>query len=334
MEINYIDKSLRTHQANALYLHQLSNKLILEKYRKKGVRRLLKRRLKRRLSMIRESFMWGKNYGKAVNGHGVRILRQVFYQQYLSIRYNIPPSSYYKYKFYRKHSDELSLGYMHHDQIVILLSYLNDHTASVDAKTLDDKSLFFKHCEDNDIATIPILAVFDTRVYNPSGTQQILSLPQKDLFTKPTFGVCGVGASRWFNIEPGKYRGESNDIYNENDLIQHISNLSKNGSSIILQERIINHKETASLSGGGLCTLRVVTGRSPCGAVEHLLSVFRMATGNAPADNFARGGIASPIDEKSGRLGKAVSKSPLKSLMPISVHPDTGKRMEGFQLPF
>lgn len=57
-----------------------------------------------------------------------------------------------------------------------------------------------------------------------------------------------------------------------------------------------------------------------------------MPVGRAVVDNFAAGGIASPVDLKSGRLGPCAFKDPRKPK--VYVHPDTGAQIAGEILPF
>jgi hypothetical protein len=57
-----------------------------------------------------------------------------------------------------------------------------------------------------------------------------------------------------------------------------------------------------------------------------------MPTGSSSVDNFAAGGLASPIDLQTGRLGPAVYKDPRNP--DGDVHPDSGERIAGEPVPF
>lgn len=59
-----------------------------------------------------------------------------------------------------------------------------------------------------------------------------------------------------------------------------------------------------------------------------------MGTGNSTADNFAQGGIASAIDRETGTLDVAISIDKKKRSHEHEVHPDTGARITGRQVPF
>jgi hypothetical protein len=58
-----------------------------------------------------------------------------------------------------------------------------------------------------------------------------------------------------------------------------------------------------------------------------------MPTGVAAADNFAQGGVASPLDVTTGVLGPAVQKSLASAGRSLDHHPTTGARITGVTLP-
>jgi len=59
-----------------------------------------------------------------------------------------------------------------------------------------------------------------------------------------------------------------------------------------------------------------------------------MPTGSSVADNFHLGGIASPINIETGRLGRAVEKCPQDSPFSHNFHPDTGDPINEEVLPY
>lgn len=62
------------------------------------------------------------------------------------------------------------------------------------------------------------------------------------------------------------------------------------------------------------------------------MAVFKMQTGNSVADNFAAGGIASPVCLETGELGVATSREVMGDS--IVRHPSTGVVIEGIRLPY
>ena len=63
-----------------------------------------------------------------------------------------------------------------------------------------------------------------------------------------------------------------------------------------------------------------------------IIAALRMPVGNSSVDNFAAGGLASPIDLETGRLGPAVYKDPRKP--DVDHHPDSGQQIAGEVVPF
>lgn len=62
------------------------------------------------------------------------------------------------------------------------------------------------------------------------------------------------------------------------------------------------------------------------------MAALRMPAGKVVVDNFAAGGLASPINARTGELGTAVYKDP--RLPSTDMHPDSGHRITGQTLPF
>jgi hypothetical protein len=79
-----------------------------------------------------------------------------------------------------------------------------------------------------------------------------------------------------------------------------------------------------------LATVRVVTFNRVGAPPEILLATFRMPTGESRVDNFSAGGVAAPVDVRSGRLGTAVGKS---YEIEADVHPTSGSPIHGVVLP-
>ena len=284
---------------------------------------------------LRKSLEWVTTFGREIKRrYKIGLVRQFVYQQYLALKYRIPVDYYYKYRFYLHASKEVSVGYMYREQIISILGFVNRTLAEADTHTLNDKRLFFRQCQKNNIDTVPILAEFADGKSNISAQDLNEVDSRGGLFSKPAFGVCGQGTSRWLEMTPGTYEGKNGRALTGRELIDHLSRLSEDGPPLILQKCIFNHPEIAALSGGALSTLRIVTCRTPSGEIENLLSVFRMATGESCTDNFAQGGIASPIDPETGLAGNACAWDPRNSLEPIDAHPDTGHSINGFKIPF
>lgn len=77
-------------------------------------------------------------------------------------------------------------------------------------------------------------------------------------------------------------------------------------------------------------TVRLVTLCRDDGTPEVLAAVLRIGTGEAEIDNTSGGGIVASVQLGSGRCGPAMSRYRVSE---HAVHPQTGERIYGFQLP-
>jgi hypothetical protein len=102
---------------------------------------------------------------------------------------------------------------------------------------------------------------------------------------------------------------------------------------MLLQPMLRNHRDLIPLTPGALCTMRILTYRPPGGRARVVLAAYRLAIGDAPADNFHFGGMMAPIDLATGRLGTAVRRQG-RVLVPVERHPDTGAVIAGHQMPY
>ena len=85
------------------------------------------------------------------------------------------------------------------------------------------------------------------------------------------------------------------------------------------------------LSPSGLNTVRIITQLAD-DKVEYLGARLRISV-NSPVDNLAAGNLAAPIDMRTGTVnGPGIYSDITKSQK--SVHPVTGKPIEGFVIPF
>ena len=100
----------------------------------------------------------------------------------------------------------------------------------------------------------------------------------------------------------------------------------------ILQPRALNHPDIAAITDTALCTVRTFTFRAPNRPPEYLDGYLKFPTGNGVTDNTHQGGIASPVDKKTGMLRRAVSGDPISA--EFSHHPDAGAEMSGMQVPY
>lgn len=270
-----------------------------------------------------------QRYGPAVAREcGVPMSRQLTLLGLLGVRYRISPDDYYRYRMYRMPVREapsfLSL-YTNIERREWIYRQL-----SIGKEPLSDKRLFYRRCSADGLPVPETVAEFE------GGAVRWWSdgkLPRCDLFVKEGAALCGAGAARWDFQGEDQWRADGGRLVDEPDLIGELCEQSRS-AMLLLQRRLENHPDLVPLGPAGLCTVRVVTIRKPEDTTpEILLAVFRMPTGANVADNFARGGLAGPVDPATGTLGPAVYKDLSVAHRDVSIHPDTGAAISGRHLP-
>lgn len=265
---------------------------------------------------------------------GVPMWRQLLHQWLIAVRFRFSSDAYYRYRLYRLRNLADAELFFPLNVNMALRSHLYQRL-NADTSRLVDKRIFHRVCTAHQLPVAEIVAEFTdgcARAW-PDGGEVIL--PRYDLFSKPAASLCGEGVARWVWQESGHFRGEQAQMLSADELCGHLRALSHSEGSYLLQPRLTNHPAIASLSPGALCTARIVTCREVDGQPEHMLSVFRMPpeSDDAPADNFALGGFASPIDGATGSLRDAVRKDLRYAAVdyPESLH--SGRPFASYRLP-
>lgn len=114
------------------------------------------------------------------------------------------------------------------------------------------------------------------------------------------------------------------DINNLDAFYEEITN-----KNILLEGYVKQHSEMAKFAPNSVNTLRIMTfgyeGKSTILAV-----IMRIGNGIADVDNFHQGGMGVAVDIESGKLiGKAIDKDNKE----YEVHPFSGYKFDGFQIP-
>ncbi len=274
-----------------------------------------------------------REYGGIVaRQYGISIARQVAEQVWLRLRYGISSHMYYTFRLFLPHMRRQAQEFVTGHKIVTLNRQLNRRACPEEAAVLKDKLRFATWCTAHGIPTVPVLASFKDGTMTPhvwDGGEA--PLPRRDLFSKNADQWWGLESTRWRHVGQGRYDG-GDGVVDQEGLLGILKERSQE-MALILQECYANHASIARLSSGGLCTVRLVTGRLPGGEPTPFFASFRMPTGGAIADNFLAGGIAAPVDLETGRLGSAVSEHPRPGPPRYAAHPDTGHPIAGFQLP-
>ena len=162
-------------------------------------------------------------------------------------------------------------------------------------------------------------------------------LPKADLFVKPTNWRQGRGASRWKYIESTDshhYADGSGCELNGNDFEDFVCRTSlEQGRPYIVQPALTNHQTLRDYTNGALATVRLMTVRGSAQSAQPLMAALRMPIGDAIADNFDLGGVAVPIDLKTGICGPGIRKKAQLPPDTVFTHPDTGSVIAGLTIP-
>lgn len=154
-----------------------------------------------------------------------------------------------------------------------------------------------------------------------------------DGFCKELGGILGKGAFPLL-VEGGKLYVNGQEITLDQLEKEKLSNpwKEKKSSLFLMQERLIQHPRMSELHPHSVNTIRLNTFNND-GKVEVLCASLRMGTKGKNVDNWASGGIVIGIDMETGKLvGEGVFKYGYGGR--VKEHPDTGVKLEGFEIPF
>jgi hypothetical protein len=254
--------------------------------------------------------------------------RQFFEQMKLAIRYRIPPAYYYNYELYRPEQQRLAPHYlMRHETKDVAYKLLHPAIGGRQPTPLKDRAGFARHCQNHGLAHVPTLLVFENgRPFNGD-------LPGIDLFVKPVRGDGG-DAEIWNALGRGRYRDSRGWELHAGALLEHLRDLSRFVEPYIVQPALRTHSSIADLAPGALCTVRMLSCRAENGAFELTNAAFRMPISPPLAtDSFQADGIASSVNVKTGRLGRATDLAMEGKTTWYERHPFAGTQIEGRQLP-
>ena len=281
---------------------------------------------------------------------GVPARRQRWEIFNLILRHGMKPSQYAGYGLYLPERRDVAHEFVQAFEYFRVVRWYNEQHVDSDAARLIDKLKYEDWCIEHGLPTAPTLLEFRDGTLVASRLGDDLDpvsvarrLPDCDLFSKPTEGTGGHGVVKWrFIRRDGPRSWESHDgrVWSAEDLLNELARTSatlpgkygRQANRIMLQRCMQNHRDLAPITTTALCTVRVVTYRMPGEKARTVAAAFRMATGDAPADNFSSGGVAVAVDPDTGRLKRAVRVRD-GLLESVERHPDTGVLIEGFQLP-
>lgn len=138
------------------------------------------------------------------------------------------------------------------------------------------------------------------------------------IIAKPNEGVAGRGIEK-INVK---------DYNNLNELYSYL----KKKKLDLVEDFIKQHDEMNRMNPSSVNTIRVITVTDDANdKTDIIYSFFRIGVGSH-IDNFSAGGIAAPIDVKTGKVrGPGISKCYSKN---YERHPRTNVMIDGFEIPF
>lgn len=207
----------------------------------------------------------------------------------------------------------------------ILMEYLNRDARP---ERVRDKIPFAQFCAAHGLPTVTVLAECagagaPARWHAP--------LPAIDLFLKPAALWGGQGACILTYVAADQAWCADDNTRLTRDTIAGYVDRRLGGLSWVLQPCLANGPAWAKFSPGGLCTVRVVTGREgPNTPPEFIGGFMRFPRKGAVVDNLSSGGYGADY-RITGRLGPIRSLDPASSLS--KRHPDTGADIAGSVIP-
>ncbi|MDF1813191.1 MAG: alpha-L-glutamate ligase-like protein [Verrucomicrobiales bacterium] len=153
----------------------------------------------------------------------------------------------------------------------------------------------------------------------------------KDFVIKPASGSGGRGIVVIVDHDGKNFTGPGGKIIPLADLQYHLSTVLSGLFSLggqpdcaIIEQRIIRHPDLDKIAVGGTPDIRIILFRG-----VPVMAMMRLPTsGSGGRANLHQGAIAAAIDLVTGRTSGGVSKNRV-----ITVHPDTGHSIEGFEIP-
>jgi hypothetical protein len=215
------------------------------------------------LLAMREASSGVARYGNAVaHRHGISAQRQFLMLFSAAAAHRFRAEEFYLYQIYNAARQRMIRSFIPKDRVTLLLEFLIHRTNPVDTAALMDKRLFRERGERNGLPTIPVFAEFKDRRMTPREWHPATPLPSLDLFAKPANLWCGVGAKHWDCVGKHVFRDATGREVGSDDIVDEVAACSVR-APYILQPRLRNHPALDRVSGGGLCTVRLVTCKRP-----------------------------------------------------------------------
>ena len=228
-----------------------------------------------------------------------------------------------------------------------LLRLQRRHNPPEYANLVEDKAVFYPHCEGVGLPVPRLLATFNgdqAWLTEMSRFVSTVDLPEHgrrlgwgDFLVKPGEGVYGRGVRLVRDTAAG-WADQFGSAFDTEGIAEYCRQYAVY-RRFLLQERVHNHSLIGSLTGvDTLQTVRVITVAAGDGNPgEIVLANWRIAGRNGVTDNFdyGRGGnFLADVDVANGRIRHVVGPAPdRQGVEAASTHPVTGASLAGVTLP-
>lgn len=245
------------------------------------------------------------------------------------VRLGISPHDYFNFALYQPHAAGTVGDYVFAHEWRRIYSAFHGLARPEDLYVVDHKRAFLNLARANGLATPCLLAMAtkgEVEFHEPVGGEAW----NCDIIMKPELGSNGSGFYRWVHEAEDRYRGALGETVTTAKILREVERLSASGP-VVVQQRLRNDPQTERWTGGGLATVRVVTGKRAGGRAQVIGAAMKMPVGSALVDNYMRGNVLAQIDCATGRMMSGASY--FHHLRPIDRHPDTGEMFRGQRVP-
>lgn len=264
--------------------------------------------------------------------HGKSPFRQFLEQIQVAARWLVPPMWYYTFEFCDDAKRARAGDYVQRVQLKpFIYGWLVDKVGRKDDKfPFANKVYFSALCRRNGLPASRVIALVGRRKVHFKS--KLTEFPPVDVFVKIKNGRGGRGAEKWNHVD-GRFRNSDGRSFSQEEFGRYLIKRSQIEKRIV-QYCLVNHSSLSDINLGALATVRILTVRDERGGIEATHAVLRMPQRRgAPVDNIHAGGIAAPVDLRTGKLGRATDLGLRTTSRWHDVHPETGAPILGRELP-
>lgn len=258
-----------------------------------------------RLSYAKKTYMMCRKIHKLRGGMTLRYFADAMKCSY---EHGTSPENYFVLRFFELSQEERET-YLTSGRSKKADKYLNRNASEEDRKTLASKHLFnkaFKGLVKREFVYAPEADFDEFQAFCKANSEFII---------KPDKGTQGKGVKKVSALEI-------------EDKKSFFSELQK--SSFLIEQVIKQHSELSKINPYSINSIRINAARGDKG-ITLIGACIKCGVGNQISDNFHAGGIAYPVDLKTGRItGPGRNNADLNE---FKYHPGTGIEMPGFKIP-